>query len=391
MDSIYLDHSATTPIREEVFAAMEPFLRDQFGNAGSIHRFGRECRRAIDDAREQVAALIHADPREIYFTSGGTESDNFAVRGVPAADGRKKRRIITTSVEHHAVLHAAEHACKHDGVEVSIAGVDGDGLVDPEAIVSLIDDDTVLVSVMHANNETGAVQPMEAIAGLCAERGVPFHTDAVQSAGKLPIDVRDTPIGLLAISGHKLYAPKGVGACYIRKGIDIVPQALGGFQERERRAGTENVAGIVALGTACELAQKEMTATVERLRRLRDRLEQGILDRISGAAINGPVERRLPGLLNVRFDGVEGESMVLGLDMEGIAVSSGAACTSGSLDPSHVLLAMGQSHAVAQSAVRFSLGIGTADAEIERVLEVLPKLVERLRAGTAREGATQGF
>lgn len=391
MNAIYLDHSATTPVREEVFAAMEPFLRGQFGNAGSIHRFGRECRRAVDDAREQVAALIHADPREIYFTSGGTESDNLALRGVPAADGRKKRRIVTTSVEHHAVLHAAEHARKHDGIEVSIVGVDGEGLVDPEAIGSFIDDDTVLVSVMHANNETGAVQPMEAIAALCAERGVPFHTDAVQSAGKLPIDVRDTPIGLLAISGHKLYAPKGVGACYIRKGIDIVPQALGGFQERERRAGTENVAGIVALGTACELARNEMaSATAVRLRRLRDRLEQGVL-RIPGTAINGPIERRLPGLSNVRFDGVEGESMVLGLDMEGIAVSSGAACTSGSLDPSHVLLAMGQSYETAQSAVRFSLGIGTTDAQIDRVLDVLPRLVERLRTGSPREGASQRF
>jgi len=382
MDSIYLDHSATTPVRDEVFAAMEPFLRTQFGNAGSIHRFGRECRRAVDDAREQVAALIHADPREIVFTSGGTESDNLALRGIPAATDRRRRRVITTAIEHHAVLHAAEHTRKHDGVDVRVVDVDADGLVNVDEIASLLDSDTVLVSVMHANNETGAIQPIEPIAALCAERGVPFHTDAVQSAGKLPIDVRNVPIAMLAISGHKLYAPKGAGACYVRKGIDAVPQALGGFQERERRAGTENVPGIVALGKACELARYEMQETAARLTRLRHRLETGILEHIPGTAINGPADLRLPGLVNVRFDGVEGESMVLGLDMEGIAVSSGAACTSGSLDPSHVLLAMGQSHAVAQSAVRFSLGIGNTDAEIDRALEVLPRLVERLRTGT---------
>lgn len=390
MDSIYLDHSATTPLREEVFAAMEPYLRNHFGNAGSIHRFGRECRRAIDDAREQVATLIHADPREIYFTSGGTESDNLALRGIPAVSGRAKRRIVTTAIEHHAVLHAAEHARKHDGAEVTIIGVDEDGLVDPEAVGAAIDDDCVLVSVMHANNETGAIQPIEAIAALCAERGVPFHTDAVQSAGKLPVDVQRTPISMLAISAHKLYAPKGVGACYIRKGVDVVPQSLGGFQERERRAGTENVAGIVALGKACELARNDLETNAARLRELRDRLQQGILERIPGTAINGPIDNRLPGLLNVRFDGVEGESMVLGLDMEGIAVSSGAACTSGSLDPSHVLLAMGQDYATAQGAVRFSLGIDNTDAEIDRVLDVLPRLLERLRLGTGG-GPVRGF
>ena len=391
MVSIYLDHSATTPVRDEVFAAMEPYLRTRFGNAGSIHRFGRECRRAVDDAREQVAALIHADPREIVFTSGGTESNNLALRGIPAATDHKRRRVITTAIEHHAVLHAAEHTRKRDGVDVRVVGVDADGLVNVDEIASLLDDDTVLVSVMHANNETGAVQPIETIAALCAERGVSFHTDAVQSAGKLPIDVRSVPIAMLAISGHKLYAPKGVGACYIRKGIDVVPQALGGFQERERRAGTENVPGIVALGKACELAGNEMQETAARLTRLRDRLQTGILERIPGTAINGPIDQRLPGLLNIRFDGVEGESMVLGLDMEGIAVSSGAACTSGSLDPSHVLLAMGQSHEVAQSAVRFSLGIGNTDAEIDRVLDVLPKLVERLRAGTTAKDSTPLF
>jgi cysteine desulfurase len=391
MDSIYLDHSATTPVRDEVFAAMEPYLRRHFGNAGSIHRFGRECRRAVDDAREQVAALIGADAREIVFTSGGTESDNLAVRGITAASERGLRRVVTTSVEHHAVLHAAEYMHKHGGVEACVVGVDAEGLVDVEAVSAAIDGDTVLVSVMHANNETGAIQPIETVASLCAERGVPFHTDAVQSAGKLPIDVQRTPVAMLAISGHKLYAPKGVGACYIRKGVDVAPQALGGFQERERRAGTENVAGIVALGKACELARLEMDSAAARICRLRDTLQSGILERIPGIAINGPIERRLPGLLNVRFDGVEGESMVLGLDVEGIAVSSGAACSSGSMDPSHVLLAMGQSHETAQSAVRFSLGIETTETEIARVLEVLPRLVERLRAGAKARDSARSF
>ncbi len=391
MESIYLDHSATTPIRDDVFAAMVPYLRDRFGNAGSIHRFGRECRRAVDDAREQVAALIHADPREIVFTSGGTESDNLALRGIPLASERTRRRVITTAVEHHAVLHAAEYARRRHGVVVDVVNVDAEGLVDVDEIAARIDDDTVLVSVMHANNETGAIQPIESIAALCAERGVPFHTDAVQSVGKLPIDVRKPPIAMLAISGHKLYAPKGVGACFIRRGIDVAPQSVGGFQERERRAGTENVAGIVALGKACDLARNEMETTAAQLTRLRDRLQSGILERVPGTAVNGPLDQRLPGLLNIRFDGVEGESMVLGLDMEGIAVSSGAACTSGSLDPSHVLLAMGQSHETAQSAVRFSLGIGTTDAETDRVLQILPKLVDRLRTGRAAEDTDRAF
>ena len=380
MPSIYLDHSATTPVRDEVFAAMEPYLRVHFGNPGSIHRYGRECRRAVDDAREQVAALIHADPREIVFTSGGTEADNLALRGVTAACREKRHRIVVSSVEHHAVLQVAEHLSETEDVDVRVLGVDADGLVDVEEVASLIDDHTVLVSVMHANNETGAIQPIEPIAALCAERGVPFHTDTVQSAGKIMLDVRATPISLLALSGHKLYAPKGVGACYVRKGTEIVPQALGGFQERERRAGTENVAGIVAFGKACELARREWQPMAARMTRLRDALQDGILERIPNTYVNGPHNKRLPNLLNVGIPGVEGESVVLGLDVEKIAVSSGAACTSGSLEPSHVLLAMGQSHARAQSAVRFSLGIGTTEAEIARVLEVLPPLVERLRS-----------
>ncbi|MCC6694931.1 MAG: aminotransferase class V-fold PLP-dependent enzyme [Candidatus Hydrogenedentes bacterium] len=381
MPGIYLDHSATTPVREEVFAAMEPYLRTHFGNPGSIHRFGRETRRTVDDAREQVAALIHADPREIVFTSGGTEADNLALRGTVAACKTKRRKVIVSSVEHHAVLQPAEYLSKTDGIEVRVLGVDAEGLVDVDELASLIDEETALVSVMHANNETGAIQPIEPIASLCAQHGVHFHTDAVQSAGKILLDVRATPVSLLALSGHKLYAPKGVGACYVRKGVDIVAQMLGGFQERERRAGTENVAGIVGFGKACELARREWQPMAARTSRLRDALQAGILERIPDTYVNGPSVKRLPNLLNVGISGVEGESVVLGLDVEKIAVSSGAACTSGSLEPSHVLLAMGQSHARAQSAMRFSLGIGTTEAEIDCVLEVLPPLVERLRAG----------
>lgn len=376
-----MDHSATTPVRPEVLEAMLPYLTNDFGNPGSIHGFGRSARRAIDAAREQVAALVSTDPRDVFFTSGGTESDNLALRGVVAATRRRgRKRVVTTAVEHHAVLEAAQYVRDFDGVDLQVAPVDREGRVDPEELAALIDADTVLVSVMHANNETGAVQPIERIAELCAERGVPFHTDAVQSAGKLAIDLRAVPVGLLALSAHKLYAPKGVGACCVRKGVPIEPQAVGGAQERGRRAGTENVAGIVGFGKACELAREELAAEAERLARLRDRLQGGILEAIPDAWVNGPLEHRLPNILNVGFKGVDGESLILALDLEGIAVSSGSACTAGSLDPSHVLLAMGLSHEDAQGALRFSLGRGNTEADIDRVLAVLPEVVERVRA-----------
>ncbi len=325
MTRIYLDHSATTPVRPEVLDAMLPFLRDTYGNAGSIHRFGREARRAVDDARDQVAALINADPRAIVFTSGGTESDNLAVLGAVAADRRARRRIVVSAVEHHAVLDAAEYSRKHDGTDVVIVGVDSDGLVDLNEIAAAINDHTALVSVMHGNNETGTIQPVDRIAELCADRGVIFHCDTVQSVGKVPIDVAKWPVGMLAISGHKIYAPKGVGACYVRNGVKIEAQAVGGAQERERRAGTENVPGIVALGLACELARTEMDETGARIAALRDALERGILDRVHGAYVNGSRKRRLPHVLNVGFPGADGESLVFALDTEGIAVSSGAA------------------------------------------------------------------
>jgi len=380
MKNVYLDHSATTPVREEVLDAMLPYLREGFGNAGSVHAFGRAARRAVDDAREQVAALIHADPREIVFTSGGTESDNWAICGLVAAPKNRPANIVVSAIEHHAVLHAAGFVSKHNDVEVRIAGVDTEGVVDIGELETLVDAHTVLVSVMHANNETGAIQPVEQIAALCAERGVAFHTDAVQAAGKIDVDVRTLRVDALALSGHKIYAPKGVGACYVRKRIELEPYLVGGAQERGRRAGTENVAGIVALGKACELARIELDENAARLASLRDLAQERILEAISDCRINGPLQNRLPNLLNMGFAGVEGESIVLGLDVEGIAVSSGATCTSGAIDPSHVLLAMGQGHAEAQSAVRFSFGKDNTEADVRRLMEVLPPLIARLRS-----------
>jgi cysteine desulfurase len=377
--TLYLDHSATTPLRPEVLEAMLPYWSERFGNAGSIHAYGRAAKAAIDRAREQVAALINADPREIFFTSGGTEADNLAVRGRVAAEPRPRRRVLVSAVEHHAVRHAAQYVREHDAVDAQTVPVDASGVVDMDALASLLDDDTVLVSVLHVNNETGVVQPIERIAELCAERGVTFHTDAVQSAGRVPLDVQRIPLSFAALSGHKLYAPKGVGACYVRKGASFVPQAVGGAQERGRRAGTENVPGIVAMGLACELAREELEQESERQRRLRDRLETGILASVPNAYVNGANAERAPHILNVGFKGADGESLILALDLEGIAVSSGSACTAGSIDPSHVLLAMGQSHEAAQSALRFSLGRTNTDADIDRVLTVLPAAVQRTR------------
>ena len=375
---IYLDHSATTPVRPEVLEAMLPFLREHHGNAGSLHRFGRNCRRAVETAREQVAALINAEPREILFTSGGTESDNLAIRGIVEARDGTAKRMVTTAVEHHAVLHTGESLARTNRVDLQIVGVDRGGLVDPDAVEALLGDETVLVSVMHANNETGVVQPLERIGALCRERGIPFHSDTVQSVGKLPLDVRKLPLDLAAISGHKLYGPKGIGALFVRSGTGIEPQAVGGAQERGRRAGTENVAGIVGLGRACELLSGELQSTSKQMEVLRDRLQEGVLATVPYAGINGSTAHRLPNSLNMAFNDLDGERMMFALDQEGIAVSTGSACTAGSLDPSHVLLAMGQSHEHASSAIRFSLGRDNTEEEIDRVISLLPGLVEQL-------------
>ena len=389
MQEIYLDHSATTPIRPEVLEAMLPFLREHHGNAGSLHRFGRDCRRAVETAREQVAALINAEPCEILFTSGGTESDNLAICGIVEASDRKAMRLVTTAVEHHAVLHACESLARANRVDLQVTGVDREGLVDPDAVEALLNDDTFLVSVMHANNETGVVQPIHRIGSLCQERGIPFHSDTIQSVGKLPLDVRKLPLDLAAISGHKLHGPKGIGALFVRSGTGIEPQAVGGAQERGRRAGTENVAGIVGLGRACELLRGELQGVSKRMEGLRDRLQEGVLAAVPGAAINGSTAHRLSNILNVAFDGLDGERVMFALDQEGVAVSTGSACTAGSLDPSHVLLAMGQSHERASSAIRFSLGRDNTGEEIDRVISLLPGLVEQLRVRTDEPSAEE--
>lgn len=379
MKQIYLDHSATTPVHPEVLDAMLPYLRGTFGNAGSIHRYGRQARRAIDDARDQVAALIAADPREVIFTSGGTESDNLAIRGALAAHP-KRSHLIVSSVEHHAVLHPAEFAHKHDGVELTTLVVDPAGRIHLDELSTAITDHTALVSIMHGNNETGTLQPADEIAEICTTRGVLYHCDTVQSIGKVPIDVSRWPVSMLAISGHKIGAPKGVGACYVRNGVKIEAQQIGGGQERERRAGTENVAGIVALGKACDLARLELAETHARIAALRDQLELGILKNVPGAYVNGSREYRLPHIVNIGFPGADGESLVLAFDTAGVAVSSGAACTAGSLDPSHVLLAMGVSYEHAQSAIRFSIGRDTISDEIDYLINLVPALVGRALA-----------
>ena len=381
MERIYLDHSATTPIRADVREAMEPYLGAEFGNAGSVHAYGRAARKAIDDARDQVAALLNADPREIYFTSGGTESNNWVIQGAALVNAETAPSIVISSIEHHAVLHPAEFVAKARGVDARVIGVDQTCRVDADAVADRIDDSTVLVSIMHANNETGVIQPIARIAELCLERGVSFHTDAVQSVGKIPFDVAEIPVAFASLSAHKIYGPKGVGALYVRKGIDFDAWMLGGFQERERRAGTENVAGIVGLGKAAELARIERDSDAVRIAALRDQLEAGLLQRVSDTIVHGDDRYRLPGVLNMGFRGIEGESMILGLDVEGIAVSSGSACTSGSLDPSHVLLAMGVGHAEAQSALRFSLGRNTSEQDIERTIDCVTRLAGRLRGG----------
>lgn len=379
-ERIYLDHAATTPLDPEVLEAMLPYLRERYGNPSSIYRRGREARRALDEARDQVAALIGArSSREIVFTGGGSEADNFALKGVAWANRDRGRHIVTSAIEHHAVLNAARFLEDH-GFEVTYVQPDPWGMVSPEAVREALREDTILISVMHANNEVGTVQPIREIAALAKERGILFHTDAVQTVGHIPVSVEEVGCDLLSLAAHKFYGPKGVGALYVRRRTRIAPLIHGGGQEQERRAGTENVAGVVGMAKALERAvagQKEREA---RIRALRDRLERGILQAIPGTRVNGHPEKRLPGHLNLSFQGIEGESLLLNLDMRGIEASSGSACTSGSIDASHVLLAMGLDRVTALGSVRFTLGKGNTDDEIDRVLQVLPPLVERLRS-----------
>lgn len=381
MTRIYLDYNATTPVRAEVLEAMLPYFTDHCGNASSVHAFGQEAKGALEDARAQVAALLGATPGEIVFTSGGTEADNLAVIGTSRALASKGRHLVSSAIEHDAVRQAHDLLARQ-GFEVTWVNPSPDGRVSPVAVEAALRPDTALVSVMATNNETGVIQPVAEIGELCASRGIAFHVDAVQAAGKIPIDVGAWRAGTVALAAHKIYGPKGVGALFIRRGLKPEPLQVGGEHEKGRRAGTENVPGAVGLGRACELARAELAEVPPRLARMRDRLEAEIVARVPHVARHGLGAPRVANTSLLSFLGAEGEHLVLSLDMHGIAVSSGAACKAGSSHASHVLLAMGVPKDVAQTAVRLSLGRGTTDAEIDRVLEVLPREVARLRASS---------
>lgn len=375
---VYMDNAATTKLSPDVLNAMMPYLTDIYGNASSVHAFGREAREGVEHARNQVAAAINASPDEIFFTAGGTESDNMAIKGVAHKYAKKGKHIITTAIEHHAVLHTCE-ALEKEGYEVTYLPVDEDGLISVEQVKAAMRDDTLLVTVMFANNEVGTIEPIAEIGALCRERNVLFHTDAVQAVCHVPIDVKVMNIDLMSISAHKFHGPKGIGALYCRKGIVLEPVIVGGAQERKRRAGTENVAGIVGLGAAIERAHKNMSADMARVSALRDKLISGILKNIPYVKLNGHPTQRLPQNVNFSIRYIEGESILLMLDINGIAASSGSACTSGSLDPSHVLLAMGIPHEIAHGSLRLTLSDMTTDEEVDYVLETLTKIVKRLR------------
>jgi len=375
---IYCDHSATTPLEPQVLEAMMPYLTDQFGNPNSIHTLGQQARAAVDDAREKVAALLGATPNEIVFTGCGTESDNLAIRGVAAALRERGNHIITSAIEHHAVLHTCQ-ALEKMGYAVTYLPVDEYGLVDPKSVEEAITLRTILITIMHANNEIGTIEPIEEIGAIAKEHGITFHSDAVQTVGKVPTDVNELNVDLLSVSAHKIYGPKGVGALYVRRGTKLVPQMTGGGQERKRRSGTENVAGIVGLGKAAELAAQNLEQDAEHTRRLRDRLLTEVPAVIEEVIITGHPQKRLPTLASFCIRYIEGESLLLLLDHQGIAASSGSACTSGSLDPSHVLLAIGLPHEIAHGSLRLSLGRGNTDEDINKILEALPPIVERLR------------
>ena len=379
MKRIYLDHAATTPTDPRVLETMLPYFSGAFGNPSSIHSLGQETRAAVEESRHKIASLIGAQSEEIIFTSGGTEADNFAIKGAASANKQKGNHVITTSIEHHAVLESCKFL-EGQGFGVTCLSVDRNGLVDLDEIRRAITAGTILISVMHANNEVGTVQPITDIGKIARERGIYFHTDAVQTVGHIPVNVNELGIDLLAMSAHKLYGPKGVGALYIRKGTRIDSFMHGGGQERGLRASTENVPAIVGFGKAAEIAQREIDRESKRLTSLRDKLIQGLFERIPEIHLNGHPTQRLPNNVNVSIGFVEGESMAIGLDMEGIAASTGSACTSHDLEPSHVLLALGLPGVLARGSLRFSLGRETTGEEIGRVLEVLPRIVARLRA-----------
>jgi len=375
MRRVYLDNNATTPVLPEVLAAMQPYFGEHFGNASSIHHHGQETRAAVERARESVAALLGCKPSEIVFTSGGTEGDNLAIFGVT----QPGQHVITSTIEHHAVLNSCKHL-EASGCEVTYVPVDGRGQVDPDDVRRALRPETRLITIMAANNETGVLQPGEEIGKIAAEADVYFHTDAVQAAGKIAIDVKRMGCDLLSISGHKMHAPQGVGALYVRKGTALHPMLHGGSHERSRRAGTENVPGIVALGKAAELARQGLiNGDIARISALRDRLEQTILDQVEGTRVNGHGAARVPNTSGIYFDCIEGEALVIALDLKGLAVSTGAACSSGAIEPSHVLTAMGLRPEQARGSIRFSLGKQNTAEEVEFALSLVPQTVARLR------------
>jgi cysteine desulfurase len=375
MRRIYLDNNATTPVLPEVFEAMRPYFTEHFGNASSIHHHGQETRAAVENARETVAELLGCSASEIVFTSGGTEGDNLAISGLVAPGGH----VITSSIEHHAALHACKHL-EEAGCEVTVLPVDGRSLVDPEDVKRALRPNTKLISIMMANNETGVLQPVEEIGKIAAEAGVLFHTDAVQAAGKVPIDVQRIGCHALTISGHKIHAPQGTGALFVKKGTQLRPMFHGGRHERSRRAGTENVPGIVGLGKAAQIASNAFARGDEKkMAAMRDRLQQGILAQVDEASVNGDCAARVPNTANIRFEHIEGEALVIALDLKGLAVSTGAACSSGAIEPSHVLVAMGLRPDQARASIRFSLGKQTIEEDIDVALSLVPETVARLR------------
>lgn len=378
MKKVYLDYSATTPMKKEVLDEMLPYFNENFGNPSSIHSFGRDSRKVVDIARDQIAKTFGAKSDEIFFTAGGTESDNWAIKGVANALKNKGNHIITTKIEHHAVLHTCEHL-EAEGFEVTYLDVDKYGLINLDDLKGAIKDNTILITVMFANNEIGTVQPIKEIGAIAKEKGILFHTDAVQAYGNIKIDVDELGLDLVSISSHKIYGPKGIGALYVRKGTKIFPFIHGGAQEKRRRAGTENVVGIVGFGKAAELANEQIDEHNKQLLAMRNKLIETLMNTIPYTHLNGHPTKRLPGNVNLSFEFIEGESLLLSLDMVGIAASSGSACTSGSLDPSHVLMSIGLSHEIAHGSLRLTIGDFTTEEEIDYVIEQLPPIVERLR------------
>src|SRR5205809_7141370 len=378
MRRVYLDSNATTPMRPEVVAAMMPVFTEHFGNASSIHWFGQHAKSLIDDARQHVAKLINAETGEIVFLSGGTEADNLAIRGIAESQKSKGRHIISSQIEHHAVLHTCKDLEKQ-GFEITWLPVSRDGLVNPENVRGAIRKDTILISIMHANNEIGTIQPIDEIGKIAAEADVYFHSDGVQSTGKIPVNVKSLGVDLYSISAHKIHGPKGVGALFVKKGTALKPTMTGGGHERNRRSGTENVAGIVGFGEAARLAREELMHKMPRMRELRDRLETGLQSHIEFIHVNGGNAPRLPNTSNIMVDYAEGEGLVISLDLKGVAVSTGSACSSGSLEPSHVLTAIGKTTDEAHGSLRFSLSTMTGLEDIDYVIEVLPGIVDRLR------------